>query len=307
MVVPARSGRFRVVEGRRRCNAITQLTEAREWSVPARGSAAPKTVQSPRARGGVASLSARAALVRVLAAFVFLADGVRNELLGGIACLHGGARPQAQSWRRSGARTSALAELGDARSSSSIPCILGCHVYCSPLVMGVVTTTTGGTAMLEKVFYTSVLVSDQDKALDFYTRRQPATDTRGPLVPESGNGLAPRSRLALLRLSTSVAPARRRTAPAPVGKRVARGLRGAPVLRGIRDSRGARCCFRTRSASASSSRSVAGPPQKQAVGLTAASRRSTSSIDRSIGRAAAVRGALFDVPARRPVVGAERR
>jgi catechol 2,3-dioxygenase-like lactoylglutathione lyase family enzyme len=35
--------------------------------------------------------------------------------------------------------------------------------------MGVVTTTTGGTAVLEKVFYTSVLVSDQDKALDFYT------------------------------------------------------------------------------------------------------------------------------------------
>jgi predicted enzyme related to lactoylglutathione lyase len=33
----------------------------------------------------------------------------------------------------------------------------------------VVTTTTGGIAMLEKVFYTSVLVSDQDKALDFYT------------------------------------------------------------------------------------------------------------------------------------------
>src|ERR1700744_1350015 len=27
----------------------------------------------------------------------------------------------------------------------------------------------GGTAMLEKIFYTSVLVSDQDKALDFYT------------------------------------------------------------------------------------------------------------------------------------------
>jgi catechol 2,3-dioxygenase-like lactoylglutathione lyase family enzyme len=35
--------------------------------------------------------------------------------------------------------------------------------------MGVVTTTTGGTAVLEKVFYASVLVSDQDKALDFYT------------------------------------------------------------------------------------------------------------------------------------------
>jgi predicted enzyme related to lactoylglutathione lyase len=29
--------------------------------------------------------------------------------------------------------------------------------------------TTGGTTVLEKVFYTSVLVSDQDKALDFYT------------------------------------------------------------------------------------------------------------------------------------------
>jgi hypothetical protein len=38
--------------------------------------------------------------------------------------------------------------------------------------MGVVTTTDGGTAMLKKVFYTSVLVSDQDKALDFYTNVQ---------------------------------------------------------------------------------------------------------------------------------------
>jgi predicted enzyme related to lactoylglutathione lyase len=31
------------------------------------------------------------------------------------------------------------------------------------------TTNSGGTAMLERVFYTSVLVSDQDRALDFYT------------------------------------------------------------------------------------------------------------------------------------------
>jgi predicted enzyme related to lactoylglutathione lyase len=40
-----------------------------------------------------------------------------------------------------------------------------------PLVAGqvFVTTTTGGTAVLQKVFYTSVLVSDQDDALDFYT------------------------------------------------------------------------------------------------------------------------------------------
>jgi predicted enzyme related to lactoylglutathione lyase len=35
--------------------------------------------------------------------------------------------------------------------------------------MAAVTTTIGGTAMLKNVFYTSVLVSDQDKALDFYT------------------------------------------------------------------------------------------------------------------------------------------
>jgi len=45
----------------------------------------------------------------------------------------------------------------------------GCHVCCSRRVIGVVTTTTGGTTVLEKVFYTSVLVSDQDRALDFYT------------------------------------------------------------------------------------------------------------------------------------------
>src|ERR1700745_3030010 len=31
------------------------------------------------------------------------------------------------------------------------------------------TTTTGGMAMLEKVFYTTVLASDQARALDFYT------------------------------------------------------------------------------------------------------------------------------------------
>jgi len=47
--------------------------------------------------------------------------------------------------------------------------MLGCHVFCSQRVMGVVTTNTGGTAVLEKVFYTSVLVTDQDKTLDFYT------------------------------------------------------------------------------------------------------------------------------------------
>ena len=54
-------------------------------------------------------------------------------------------------------------------SSLTTPRILGCHICCVPRVMEVVTTTTGGTAMLEKVFYTSVLVSDQDDALDFYT------------------------------------------------------------------------------------------------------------------------------------------
>jgi len=39
----------------------------------------------------------------------------------------------------------------------------------SPAVIGVVTTTAWRNNMLEKVFYTSVLVSDQDRALDFYT------------------------------------------------------------------------------------------------------------------------------------------
>jgi predicted enzyme related to lactoylglutathione lyase len=35
--------------------------------------------------------------------------------------------------------------------------------------MGVETPDRKGTAMLKNVFYTSVLVSDQDRALDFYT------------------------------------------------------------------------------------------------------------------------------------------
>jgi len=88
--------------------------------------------------------------------------------------------------------------------------------------MGVATTTTGGTTVLEKVFYTSVLVSDQDKALDFYTNvlglekrvenptgatsrsstTPTATGCRSERVAsrQSGNDLARRSRLALLRL-----------------------------------------------------------------------------------------------------------
>jgi predicted enzyme related to lactoylglutathione lyase len=45
----------------------------------------------------------------------------------------------------------------------------GGHIFSSPQVMAVVTTTNGGSAVFEKVFYTSVLVSDQDRALDFYT------------------------------------------------------------------------------------------------------------------------------------------
>jgi predicted enzyme related to lactoylglutathione lyase len=53
--------------------------------------------------------------------------------------------------------------------AAAIPAIIGCPDRCRPFVVGVVTTTTGGTAVLENVFYTSVLVSDQDKALDFYT------------------------------------------------------------------------------------------------------------------------------------------
>jgi predicted enzyme related to lactoylglutathione lyase len=37
------------------------------------------------------------------------------------------------------------------------------------LVIEVMTTNAGGTTMLDKVVYTSVFVSDQDRALDFYT------------------------------------------------------------------------------------------------------------------------------------------
>ena len=73
----------------------------------------------------------------------------------------GGAWRPTQPWPTRSSRRSAPA------AESSSP--RRCHVRRSPLVMGAVTTTTGGTAMLEKVFYTSVLVSDQDDALDFYT------------------------------------------------------------------------------------------------------------------------------------------
>jgi catechol 2,3-dioxygenase-like lactoylglutathione lyase family enzyme len=37
------------------------------------------------------------------------------------------------------------------------------------VVIEVMTTNAGGTTMLERVVYTSVFVSDQDRALDFYT------------------------------------------------------------------------------------------------------------------------------------------
>jgi hypothetical protein len=47
--------------------------------------------------------------------------------------------------------------------------MLWCHISGSSLVMGILTTTTGGTAVLEKIFYTSVLITDQDRALDYYT------------------------------------------------------------------------------------------------------------------------------------------
>jgi predicted enzyme related to lactoylglutathione lyase len=48
------------------------------------------------------------------------------------------------------------------------------------------TINSGGTAMLERVFYASMLVSDQDRALDFYTnvlgfeQRVDAPTTDGP-------------------------------------------------------------------------------------------------------------------------------
>jgi predicted enzyme related to lactoylglutathione lyase len=47
--------------------------------------------------------------------------------------------------------------------------IVGGHIRSSPFVIQVVTTNTGGTTMLDRIVYTSVFVSDQDAALDFYT------------------------------------------------------------------------------------------------------------------------------------------
>jgi Glyoxalase/Bleomycin resistance protein/Dioxygenase superfamily len=47
--------------------------------------------------------------------------------------------------------------------------IVGCHIRSPALVLLVLTTNPGGTPMLESVFYTAVFVSDQDRALDFYT------------------------------------------------------------------------------------------------------------------------------------------
>jgi hypothetical protein len=46
---------------------------------------------------------------------------------------------------------------------------LGGHVRMLRVVIEVMTTNAGGTTMLDKVVYTSVFVSDQDRALDFYT------------------------------------------------------------------------------------------------------------------------------------------
>jgi predicted enzyme related to lactoylglutathione lyase len=47
--------------------------------------------------------------------------------------------------------------------------ILGGHIRSSASVIPIVIKNTGGTAMLEKIVYTSVFVTDQNRALDFYT------------------------------------------------------------------------------------------------------------------------------------------
>jgi predicted enzyme related to lactoylglutathione lyase len=63
-----------------------------------------------------------------------------------------------------------VAELKRERGASRwAPRRTGCHVRRSHPVMGVVTTTHRRNPVFEKVFYTSVMVSDQDRALDFYT------------------------------------------------------------------------------------------------------------------------------------------
>jgi catechol 2,3-dioxygenase-like lactoylglutathione lyase family enzyme len=47
--------------------------------------------------------------------------------------------------------------------------IAGGHIRSPPSVIQTTTKNAGGTAMLEKIVYTTVFVNDQDRALDFYT------------------------------------------------------------------------------------------------------------------------------------------
>jgi predicted enzyme related to lactoylglutathione lyase len=47
--------------------------------------------------------------------------------------------------------------------------VVHCHVCALPLVSKGRTTTFGGKTVLEKVVYASMFVTDQDRALDFYT------------------------------------------------------------------------------------------------------------------------------------------
>ena len=60
----------------------------------------------------------------------------------------------------------------------------GRHIRLSPRVIRVMTPNAGGSSdMLEQIVYAAVYVSDQDRALDFYTNvlgLEPRTTTRRP-------------------------------------------------------------------------------------------------------------------------------
>jgi hypothetical protein len=108
--------------------------------------------------------------------------------------------------------------------------------------------------MLEKVFYTSVLVSDQDKALDFYTTPPSVDHDRDRRLPDDGRGAeVARGRVRLGRarvpvgLRRAVQGPRRQPAtgttgalvPSTDGQREDPGLPGPPVVgRAIRSPGG---------------------------------------------------------------------
>jgi catechol 2,3-dioxygenase-like lactoylglutathione lyase family enzyme len=119
-----------------------------------------------------------------------------------------------------------------------------CHIPSSPCVFRVMTANAGGTAMLERVVYTTVFVSDQDRALDFYTNVlgfEQRADNPTPDGPRFLTVGGQRSRLPASSLAGDTGAERAGTGPHPGGvhhrdQELPGGVRGAEVARGeVRD------------------------------------------------------------------------